>query len=330
MVNGKPSGEYSDVSSEALSEAEPGEIQSDESLHELSDGEVSETSSSSPPPSRPPPAPPRRGPVGPPVALAPSPPPSDMAAAGGVYRRSPTRSPSDERPRSEERKRRRRRDRERGSSSGSSRKRRRRSRYSTSPDGRLPSASPISSDGELGSPPGGAPPSAADSAPDPVRRRPSLGATSPVSSISDSGMMSPNGDSGLLRLEARREPRDVSPSGYPPAGRSRHQTPPLPPTSAEKRRHSRERSHDRERRKRSSPLSRSRSRSPRSAATVIGGFMSENFVFVLLHGHCFFKGWENMFIREIDFRCCFEVKRRMVLPYPCMLSYNSVLLCTVF
>ena len=238
MVNfGKSPAEYSDVSSEALSEPEAGEIQSDDSVHdELSEGEVSPGSPVRPPARR---------------AQPPAPAAASLAAAPAVYGRPPSRSPSPERQRPRDKRKRRHRERE-----GSTKRRRRRSRYSTSPDARLPSASPISSGDDVGSalPPRDGMPSA-DEPPAP-RRRASLGGASPFSSNSEGGIPdSPNGEA------ARPVGRGRSPSYADDGGRSgrgRRLTPP----STEKRRKSRSRSHDRERRKRS-PVSRSRSRSPR-------------------------------------------------------------------
>ncbi|XP_043196474.1 cyclin-dependent kinase 12-like isoform X2 [Amphibalanus amphitrite] len=235
---GKSPAEYSDVSSEALSEPEAGEIQSDDSVHdELSEGEVSPGS-----------------PVPPPVRRPPPPAAPGLGPAPGAYGRPPSRSPSAERQRARDKRKRRHRERD-----GSAKRRRRRSRYSASPDARLPSASPISSGDDVGSalpPRDGALSPEQQQPPPPARRRASLGGASPFSSNSEGGIPdSPNGE--VARPVGRgRSPSYADAGGR--GGRGRRLTPP----SAEKRRKSRSRSHERERRKRS-PVSRSRSRSPR-------------------------------------------------------------------
>ena len=238
MVNfGKSPVEYSDVSSEALSEPEAGEIQSDDSVHdELSEGEVSADSPEPPPPARR---------VQPPASAA-------LGPAPGAYGRAPSRSPSAERQPHRDKRKRRHRERD-----GSGKRRRRRSsRYSASPDGRLPSASPISSGDDVGSTLPGRDAALGMGEEVPPRRRASLGGVSPFSSNSDGGIPdSPNGEAARSAGRGRSPPYG-DPGGR--GGRARRMTPP----SAEKRRKSRSRSHDRERRKRS-PVGRSRSRSPR-------------------------------------------------------------------
>ena len=267
MMNGKPLVEYSDVSSEALSGPEAGEIQSDDSTsvrrRQLSDGELSPEVPRRPrrrghrrraPPLPPPPPPvilpPPLSP--PPLLVSPSPPPPPppvpLMEQGRLMPESPDVNDRAYRARDKKKKKRREKDKERGGG----RKKRKRHRY-TEVDERLPSASPISSpDDSVAS----AALFRAGKEAKVSRRRTAQVRASPGASLSDGVAGSPNGDRahgrrrdmrdsplarGLRDHRDLRELRDSPPPALsrgartPPSpdgrwsGRGRPHTPPPPP-----------------------------------------------------------------------------------------------------
>ncbi|XP_043227603.1 cyclin-dependent kinase 12-like isoform X1 [Amphibalanus amphitrite] len=220
MMNGKPLVEYSDVSSEALSGPEAGEIQSDDSTsarrRNLSDGELSPEAPRRPrrrrrrraPPPPPPPLPviipPPLSP--PPLLPSPSPPPPpqpvDLFDHGHAMPDSPEANDR-YRARDKKKKKKREKDKDRGGGGGG-RKKRKRHRYAEA-DERLPSASPLSSPEEAAT----SAPVYRGKEPKASRRRAMLQPPSPDTPLSDGLAGSPNGDRAHLRRRDGRDSRDM-------------------------------------------------------------------------------------------------------------------------